>query len=66
MAKKVRCLLQEVTQIDDDSVGIFLNFDGIENPSEVIEKIKVRKALGEQVTIWDVIGVIVLINSANR
>jgi len=66
MSKRVRCLLEEVSQIDDDSVGLFLNFDGIENPQQVIEAIKIRKKVGEQLTIWDVILAILAINNANR
>lgn len=66
MAKKVRCLLEEVTQIDDDSVGLFLNFDGIEDPGKVIEAIEIRKKIGEQVYIWDVILAVLFINNANR
>ena len=66
MAKKVRCLLEDVTQIDDDSVGMFLNFDGIENPGEVMAAIAIRKKIGDQVTIWDVILAILAINNANR
>jgi len=66
MAKRVRCLLEEVTQIDDDSVGLFLNFDGIEDPAKVIEAIQIRKKIGDQVTIWDVILAVIFINNANR
>ncbi|MCK4419628.1 hypothetical protein KAV79_07455 [Candidatus Aerophobetes bacterium] len=66
MSKRVRCLLEEVSQNDDDSVGVFLNFDGIEDPGKVIETIKIRKKIGEQVTIWDVILAVVFINNANR
>ena len=66
MPKKVRCLLEDVTQIDDDSVGLFLNFDGIENPEEVMAAIAIRKKIGDQVTIWDVILAILAINNANR
>ena len=66
MPKKVRCLLEDVTQIDDDSVGMFLNFDGIENPEEVMAAIAIRKKIGDQVTIWDVILAILAINNANR
>ena len=66
MPKKVRCLLEDVTQIDDDSVGMFLNFDGIENPEEVMAAIAIRKKIGDQVTIWDLIFAILFINNANR
>jgi len=66
MPKKVRCLFEEVSQIDDDSVGVFLNFDGIEDPGKLIEAITIRKKIGEQVTIWDVILTVILINNANR
>lgn len=66
MPKRVKCFMKNVEVIDDDSVGILLDFDGLEDPDVAVEWIKARAKLGEQVTVWDVLAVILFINAANR
>ena len=66
MAKRVKCFVKDVSVMDDDSVGILLDFDGLEDPDEAVKWIMSRVVLGKQVTIWDVLAVILFINSANR
>ena len=69
MPKRVKCFMREVSVIDEvdhDSVGMFLDFDGLEDPEQAVEWIKARKKLGSQVTIWDVLAVMLFIGAANK
>lgn len=64
--KRVGCYLKEVGVLDDDSVLVALDFDGLDDPDGIVAKIKARKAFGSKVTIWDVIAVVLLMYAANR
>lgn len=66
MPKRVGMYLREHSVTDDDSVGIFLDFDGLGNPEEVDSWITARAKLGDKITIWDALAVVFYINNANR
>ena len=66
MPKKIRCFLKGVEVTDEDSVGVFLDFDGIQDPEKIAAQVETRKKIGEQVTVWDVLLVLFLIWKANK
>lgn len=64
--KRVGCYLKDVEVLDEDSLGVFLDFDGLEDPEKAKEWVETRKKLGTKVSIWDVIAVIAYILMANK
>ena len=56
----------EAGKLDANSIGISLDFDGIENVDEVLKVVQVRLSKNNQVTIWDVLAVIFAINRENQ
>ena len=66
MPKRVGMYLREHSVTDEDSVGIFLDFDGLKNPEEVDNWITARVKLGNKITIWDALATVFYILNANR
>lgn len=66
MDKKVGCYLKEVGVLDDDSVMVALDFDGLDDPDAIVAKIRARKAFGSRVTLWDVLAVMLFMYAANK
>ena len=66
MPKKVGLYLREHSVTDEDSVGIFLDFDGLKNPEEVDNWIETRVKLGNKITIWDALATVFYILNANK
>ena len=59
---RVKVLLKEVVQLDENSVGVMLDFDKVSNPGKVVETIKKAKEYHEgSLTFWQVIGIIIKI-----
>lgn len=59
---KVKVRLKEVVQLDEDSVGVMLDFDKVSNPAKVVETIKAAKEYWEgSLTFWQVLGIIIKI-----
>jgi len=56
----------EVGKLDNDSVGITLDVDGIKNVDEVLKLAQARLSAGKQITVWDVLAVMFFINRENR
>lgn len=57
---KVR--LKEVVQLDENSVGVMLDFDNVNNPAKVVETIQKAKEYWEgSLTFWQVVGIIIKI-----
>lgn len=66
MGKRVGMYLREHSVTDEDSVGIFLDFDGLKNPEEVDNWIEARVKLGSKITIWDALATVFYILNANK
>jgi len=59
---RVKVRLKEVVQLDEDSVGVMLDFDKVSNPGKVVETIKSAKEYWEgSLTFWQTIGIIIKI-----
>lgn len=67
MSKKIECILGQIKALEDkETIRISLDFIGVQNVNRVLEILKMRKALGEKVTIWDAWGVYFLIVRENK
>jgi len=59
---KLKVRLKEVVQLDEDSVGVMLDFDKVSNPAQVVETIQKAKEYWEgSLTFWQTIGIIIKI-----
>jgi len=59
---RVKCYVKEVEQLDENSVGVMLDFDNIANPGKVVETVKTLIAKFEgSITIWEAIKVLITV-----
>ena len=59
---RVKCYVKEVEQLDENSVGVLLDFDNVNNPGKVVETVKTLIAKFEgSIDIWEAIKVLITI-----
>lgn len=63
---KIRCVLGEIKAKADRTIRVSLDFVEVEDIDRILELLKMRKSFGEEVTIWDALGVFLLIRQENR
>jgi len=64
--KEIKVFVMQNEQLDPDSVGVSLDFDGVTNVPTIMGLIKTRLEAGNQVKIWDVIVVMWSIYAENK
>jgi len=64
--KEIKVFIMQNEQLDPDSIGISLDFDGVTNVPTIMGLIKTRLQAGNQVKIWDVIVVMWSIYAENK
>lgn len=63
---KICCVLGEIKAKDEHAIRVSLDFVEVEDIDRILELLKMRKSFGEEVTIWDALGVYFLIRQENR
>jgi hypothetical protein len=59
---KVKVKVREISVIDDNSVGIFLDFDNISNPGKTVETLNaIKDWTTGSISFWDVIKIIITV-----
>ena len=59
---RVKIYVKEVEQLDENSVGVLLDFDNVANPEKVVETIKATKSYFEgSITFWEAVKILITI-----
>lgn len=66
---KIKCLLSGIEKVDtifEDTIRVSLDFTGIDDVDRIMDILRTRKSIGEEVTLLDAFVVSVLIRQENR
>lgn len=66
MAKKIKVISLGAIRLDNDSVGVSLDFDGVKNPDQVVTIFNNICGPGKEVTLGHVAGAIIAVWRANK
>ena len=59
---RVKIYVKEIEQLDENSVGVLLDFDNVSNAAKVVETLKATKELWEgSITFWEAVKIIITI-----
>lgn len=59
---RVKIYVKEIEQLDENSVGVMLDFDNVANAGKVVETLKSMKELFEgSITLWEAIKILITI-----
>lgn len=59
---KVKVRVKEIVQLDENSVGVMLDFDNVREPGKVIESINaIRDWSQGSIDFWDVLKIMITV-----
>ena len=59
---RVKIYVKEIEQLDENSVGVMLDFDNVSNPAKAVETLKATKTYFEgSITFWEALRIILTI-----